>query len=97
AEMPATKSWNELPDEAEAQREAMAKMSNLPEDAKKWMGRPRPIAMRSSDARSYFQGGKAADPESNVWIRSRDPIGDDQHMHQVILAYASDMNLLSTA
>ena len=97
APMPATRSWNELPDEAEAQREAMAKMKDLPEEAKKWMGRPRPIEMRSSDARSYFQGGKAADPESNVWFRARDPIGADQHMQQVILAYASDMNLLSTA
>ncbi|MGH6966845.1 MAG: acyl-CoA thioesterase, partial [Phenylobacterium sp.] len=97
AEMPKTKSWEDLPDEAEAQRAAMAKMKDLPEEAKKWMGRPRPIEMRSADARSYFQGGQAADPESNVWFRSRDPIGDDQHMHQVILAYASDMNLLSTA
>jgi acyl-CoA thioesterase-2 len=25
------------------------------------------------------------------------PIGDDAHLHQVILAYASDMNMLSTA
>jgi acyl-CoA thioesterase-2 len=72
-------------------------MKDLPEEAKKWMGRARPIEMRSTDARSYFQGGKVADPESNAWFRSRDPIGDDQHMHQVILAYASDMNLLSTA
>ena len=24
------------------------------------------------------------------------PIGDDPHMHQVVMAYASDMNLLST-
>jgi acyl-CoA thioesterase-2 len=89
--------WNDLPDEAEMQREAMAKMKDLPEEAKRWMSRPRPIEMRSSDARSYFQGGEARDPESNVWFRAREPIGDDQHMHQVIMAYASDMNLLSTA
>src|SRR5678815_2288488 len=37
APMPATKSWQELPDEAEAQREAMAKMKDLPEEAKKWI------------------------------------------------------------
>ena len=97
ADMPDVKRWNDLPDEAEMQREAMAKMKDLPEEAKRWMSRPRPIEMRSLDARSYFQGGEAKDPESNVWFRCREPIGDDQHMHQVIMAYASDMNLLSTA
>jgi acyl-CoA thioesterase-2 len=64
AEMPKTKSWKELPDEAEAQREAMSKMKDLPEEAKKWIGRPRPIEMRSADARSYFQGGKARIPRA---------------------------------
>jgi acyl-CoA thioesterase-2 len=34
---------------------------------------------------------------SQAWFRCRTPIGEDAHMHQVILAYASDMNLLSTA
>ena len=52
--------------------------------------------MRSPDARSYWMGGKK-DPESFNWVRCRTPIGADAHMHQVILAYASDMNLLSTA
>jgi acyl-CoA thioesterase-2 len=32
-----------------------------------------------------------------VWFRAKDPIGDDPHMHQVILAYASDMSLLGTS
>jgi acyl-CoA thioesterase-2 len=79
------------------QKAAMAQMKDMPEEAKRWMSRPRPIEMRSSDARSYFQGGEAKDPTSEVWFRAREPIGDDQHMHQVICAYASDMNLLSTA
>ncbi len=97
APMPAGKNWKELPDEAQMQAEAVAKMKDMPEEAKRWMSRPRPIEMRSVDARSYFQDGGPKDPESQSWIRCRDPIGDDQHMHQVILAYASDMNLLSTA
>jgi len=97
APMPAGASWKDLPDEAQMQAEAVAKMKDVPEEAKRWMSRPRPIEMRSVDARSYFQDGGPKDPESQSWIRCRDPIGDDQHMHQVILAYASDMNLLSTA
>jgi acyl-CoA thioesterase II len=97
AEMPKTKSWEDLPDEAEQQKAALAAMKDLPEEAKRWMSRPRPIEMRSADGRSFFQGGGPQDPTSEVWFRAREPIGDDQHMHQVIMAYASDMNLLSTA
>jgi acyl-CoA thioesterase-2 len=97
AQMPKVKAWDELPDEAEMQKAAMAQMKDMPEEAKRWMSRPRPIEMRSADARSYFQGGEAKDPTSEVWFRAREPIGDDQHMHQVICAYASDMNKLSTA
>jgi acyl-CoA thioesterase-2 len=93
APMPEAPNWENLPDEAEAQREAM---KDAPEAAKRWLSRPRPIEMRSVDARTYFQDGPK-DPTSQVWFRARAPIGADQHMHQVILAYASDMNLLSTS
>ena len=37
------------------------------------------------------------EPVQQVWFRAKEGIGSDPHMHQVILAYASDMNLLSTA
>ena len=94
APMPAAVPWDDLPDEAETMKAAM---KDAPEEAKRWLSRPRPIEMRSVDARSYFQGGEAKEPESQTWIRCRESIGADQHMHQVILAYASDMNLLSTA
>jgi len=97
AQMPATKRWDELLDDVEVQREAMAGMKDLSEEAKRWMSRPRSIEMRTLDTPSYFQAGVAADPKNQVWFRACEPIGEDQHMHQVILAYASDMNLLSTA
>ena len=97
APMPAGPSWKDLPDEAQMQAEATKLMKDVPEEAKRWMSRPRPIEMRSADARTYFRDGGPKEPESQSWIRCRDPIGEDQHMHQVILAYASDMNLLSTA
>jgi len=85
--------WSELPDQMEMMREAM---KNAPEEAKRWLSRPQPIEMRSQDARSYWQGGPK-EPVAQNWFRCASPIGDDAHMHQVILAYASDMNLLSTA
>jgi acyl-CoA thioesterase-2 len=96
AAMPASPHWSELQDEAEMARAALAKNPQFAaEAAKHWMMRERPIEMRSPDARSYWMTG-AKEPESNNWIRCRTPIGADAHMHQVILAYASDMNLLST-
>jgi acyl-CoA thioesterase-2 len=93
APMPKAPSWRDLPDER-AVRKAL--MEKNPEAFKGWMDRHQPIEMRSEDARTYFQGG-ASDPVSQSWMRCRDPIGDDFRMHQVILAYASDMNLLSTS
>jgi acyl-CoA thioesterase-2 len=94
--MPAGPHWSELPDEVEMAREFAEKMGDkLPPQARRWM-RKRPIEMRSQDARSYWTTG-AKEPVSQHWFRCRTPIGDDAHMHQVILAYASDMNLLSTA
>jgi len=93
SEMPAGPHWSELKDEAELMAEFM---KNAPEEAKRWMRGPRPIEMRSADARTYFTSGPKP-PEAQNWFRCRTPIGDDAHMHQVILAYASDMNLLSTA
>ena len=93
AQMPAGPHWSELPDEAEAAREFL---KTAPEEAKRWFRRPQPIEMRSADARNYYLSGPKA-PVAQSWFRCRTPIGDDAHMHQVILAYASDMNLLSTA
>ena len=92
-EMPKGPHWSELKNEFELAQEFL---KDAPEEAKRWMSRERPIEMRSADARSYFLDGPKA-PVSQSWIRCRTPIGDDAHMHQVILAYASDMNLLSTA
>jgi acyl-CoA thioesterase-2 len=93
APMPPAPSWRDLPDERKVRQEMIKKN---PEQFKDWMDRHQPIEMRSEDARTYFQSGPS-DPESQSWMRCRDRIGEDPRMHQVVLAYASDMNLLSTA
>ena len=94
AVMPKGPHWSELRDQMDVMREMM---KNAPEQAKRWLSRSPPIEMRSKDARTYWLSGKPQEPVSQNWFRCRTPIGDDAHMHQVILAYASDMNLLSTA
>ncbi|WP_371130482.1 acyl-CoA thioesterase [Phenylobacterium sp.] len=93
--IPAVPGPNDLPDESEAQKKMMAKM---PEEMRKMMSRPRPIEMRPVDGDLFGSGAKGPRPATqDVWFRARAPIGSDPHMHQVILAYASDMNMLSTA
>jgi len=94
AQMPEGPHWSELQDQQEVMREMM---KDAPEAAKRWLSRMPPIEMRSKDARTYWMDGAPKEPVSQNWFRCRTPIGDDAHMHQVILAYASDMNLLSTA
>jgi acyl-CoA thioesterase-2 len=96
AAMPAVAGPDELPAEAEALKAALEKM---PEEARKWAMRPRPIEMRPVDGSSLFdrERPEAREPKSEVWFRARAPIGEDPVLHQVLLSYASDMNLLSTA
>jgi len=69
----------------------------MPPEMRKMMSRPRPIEMRGRDAFGFGGNTTPTEGKSDVWIRATGAIGDDRRMHQVILAYASDMNLLSTA
>jgi acyl-CoA thioesterase-2 len=69
-------------------------LDKLPEEARRMMGRPRPIEQRSVNPRRPTE---TAPPFSNIWMRARAEIGPDQHLHQAILAYASDMGLLETS
>jgi acyl-CoA thioesterase-2 len=91
--MPEVPEAESLPDEF-VQRAKF--MKDAPEHVQKMMMRPRPIEMRGVDGDAFFSDGPR-EARSAVWFRARAPIGDDAHMHQVILAYASDMNMLSTA
>jgi acyl-CoA thioesterase-2 len=79
-----------LPDAFEQMKAMIEKM---PEAARRMMGRPRPIEQRQVDPRGPTD--KVA-PIARNWMRARAEIGPDQHRHQAILAYASDMGLLET-
>lgn len=81
--------------EADAQKAKM--LEGASEEMRRMMNRPRPIEMLGRDNYGFGRKPKPGEPKSDTWIRAVAPIGDDQRMHQVILAYASDMNLLSTA
>lgn len=79
-------------DDGRAQLKAMAK--TLPPETVKMMSRPRPIELKEATPR---EPEEVAPPVNNVWMRARAPIGPDAHLHQALLAYASDMALLGTA
>jgi len=91
-EMPAAPEPDQLANE-DALR---AKVSDkLPEEARAWFARPRPIETRPVDPRDYFAPAPRP-PHEMLWIRATGPLPDDQALHQCILAYASDMSLLDT-
>ena len=89
--MPDVPAPDNLPDGFAQFKEMLEKM---PEEARRMMGRPRPIEQRSATPRRPDEKVPAI---SNNWMRARAPIGDDPVMHQALLAYASDMGLLETS
>ncbi|HEY9235062.1 MULTISPECIES: acyl-CoA thioesterase [Phenylobacterium] len=95
APMPDVKGPEAFAAEAEAQKAQM--LEGATEEMRRMMNRPRPIEMLGRDNYGMGSRGKPTEPRSDVWMRAVAPIGDSARMHQVILAYASDMNLLSTA
>ena len=56
----------------------------------------REIEQRHISSR-HEENPKPAPAVQNVWMRARDPLGDDIVMNQAALAYASDMSFMSTA
>lgn len=95
APMPAVRSADDMAADAEAQKKAV--LDGMSEEMRRMMNRPRPIEMVGRDNYGFGRKPKPSEPKSDTWMRAVAPIGDDARMHQVILAYASDMNLLSTA
>jgi acyl-CoA thioesterase-2 len=84
----------ELMDEHEARKQMMN--DNMPEDAKAWWNRPRPIEMRPAVLDNWMNRAPR-EPFDNVWIRATGPVPDNIIVQQSVLAYASDMSLLDTA
>jgi acyl-CoA thioesterase-2 len=56
-----------------------------------------PLEIRRLGGHSGQGDESSRDPSHRVWIRARDPLPDDQRLHQIVLAYASDMTLLGTS
>ena len=69
----------------------------VPEKMRDFFLRERPIEMRSMPGEDMFKEAKKKPPYKYMWMKAVDRLPDDISLHQAILAYASDMGLLSTS
>ena len=96
-EMPDVPRPDELPTEEEIVAQLRAELPDLDEEPLQMVhGDHRPIEVRQVEDFSYFKPSKMP-PVKHVWYRSKNKLGDDLLQHQCVLAYASDVGLLTTS
>ena len=61
-----------------------------------WVRQPRPIDTRYVDPPARTRRDRRREPRQRVWFRADGPLPDDPVLHDVVVAYASDMSLLDT-
>jgi acyl-CoA thioesterase-2 len=93
ATMPSVPRAEDLDEQIE-QRKAAAAL--LPKEVGESLVRERPIEIRPVDPAGLLDSAPLA-PVQRAWFRAREAIGDDIALQQAVLAYASDMMLLSTS
>lgn len=71
-------------------------LPKVPPEMRTWLGRERPIDLRYDGEIAIWTAEKRP-PSQQVWMRADGALPDDPALHQVIVAYASDMTLLDTA
>ena len=91
-DMPPVPDPDSLPSERQRRIEIA---SDMPDEARAWFLRDRPIEIRAVDPPDRFKPGKRP-PHQIVWLRATGPVPGDPSLHQCVLAYASDMTLLDT-
>ncbi|MCZ7526214.1 MAG: acyl-CoA thioesterase II [Acidimicrobiia bacterium] len=67
----------------------------LDPDTRDWLGRERPIDIRSVHAPRWLDR-RPRPAVQDVWIRANGDLPDDPLVHACVVAYASDMTLLDT-
>ncbi|MGX9957850.1 acyl-CoA thioesterase II [Xanthomonas euvesicatoria] len=71
-------------------------LARLPAKVQRWLSRGGPFEFRHVFPRDELKPPKRP-PFQQMWLRLNDPIGDDVGLHQALLAYASDFQLLGTS
>lgn len=67
----------------------------IPAEKRQWLGQPQPIEVRPVEVTDPVEPEKRP-PHLALWLRASERMSDDERLHQCVLAYASDMNLLDT-
>jgi acyl-CoA thioesterase-2 len=71
-------------------------LAHLPENMRAYWNREHPIDVRIVDPSRYTSREPRA-AEQAVWLKTNGRLPDTSHLHQAVLAYASDFTLLDTA
>ncbi len=93
AEMPDVPGPEGLKDLAEV---AADNIDKLPEKMRRYMTDKRPFDFRPVESMS-FDDVQPQEPRKHVWIRTVDKLPDDHALHQNLLAYVSDYELIGTS
>jgi len=93
AAMPDVPGPDGLPDVTEVTPEILNK---IPEKMRRFLTDKRPFDFRPVRPINFTQPQKLP-PVKQVWIRAVDPLPDDPALHQNLLAYVSDYELLGTS
>jgi acyl-CoA thioesterase-2 len=75
------------------QQRVQEMIDRIPEEARNWAPKPRPIDLRHVELPTYL-GGEPRHGTSLVWMRAARKLEDDRLLHQALLTYASDFSLL---
>ncbi|HIF94065.1 MAG TPA: acyl-CoA thioesterase II [Myxococcales bacterium] len=67
----------------------------IPSEYRQWLDAPQAIEVRPVEVRDPIEPEKTS-PNLAIWLRAAGKLPDDDRIHQCVLAYASDMNLLDT-
>ena len=67
----------------------------IPAEYRQWLDAPQAIEVRPVEVRDPIEPEKTS-PNLAIWLRAAGKLPDDDRIHQCVLAYASDMNLLDT-
>lgn len=93
AEMPEAPAPETLESELELRRRVA---NRVPERLRNIFTRPQPIDIRPVQPVDVFEPD-AHPPCRDLWLKATDSLPDDPVMHQAMLAYASDFNLLAAS
>ncbi|AJP71898.1 acyl-CoA thioesterase [Sphingomonas hengshuiensis] len=85
-----------MPEDLRSERDLRAEIEDrVPEKFRRFFLRARPIEIRPVSPRNWFNPAPQ-EPAQHSWFRVAGPLPDEPALHRAMLAYASDMTLLST-